>query len=73
MTHATEEKHARTEMDGMWQRFSGRAKEMWGDLTDDEMKQYEGKYDQAMGYLKEKYGQGARAFEMWWKDESEKA
>ncbi len=73
MTQTTDDTNTKMEMDGLWRQFTGKAKELWGDLTDDEMQRYEGKYDQAIGYLKEKYGQSARALEMWWKDESERA
>lgn len=47
-------------------RHQCKAKETWGDLTDDEMMQFRGKYDQAIGYLKEKYGDGAEAMQEWW-------
>jgi uncharacterized protein YjbJ (UPF0337 family) len=57
---------AHTENEGRWQQFVGKAKEMWGDLTDDEMRRFEGKYDQAIGYLKEKYGDAADTFRDRW-------
>lgn len=43
-------------MKGNWNQFKGKLKEAWGDLTDDELKQVEGKRDQLVGLLQKKYG-----------------
>lgn len=55
--------------EGTWQKFVGKAKSTWGDLTDDDMMKYEGKYDEAMGFLKEKYGSAVDRFQDWWERE----
>lgn len=41
---------------GMWKQVKGRIKESWGELTDDEIEQIEGKRDKLAGKLQEKYG-----------------
>jgi uncharacterized protein YjbJ (UPF0337 family) len=41
---------------GNWQQFVGKAKEKWGQLTDDDWKMIEGKRDQLLGKLQERYG-----------------
>jgi uncharacterized protein YjbJ (UPF0337 family) len=43
-------------LQGKWKQMKGRAKEAWGELTDDELEQVEGNYDQLVGKLQEKYG-----------------
>ncbi len=46
----------RDEIEGKWKQLKGRAKEQWGDLTDDELDQAEGRRDRMVGLLQEKYG-----------------
>jgi uncharacterized protein YjbJ (UPF0337 family) len=41
---------------GNWNKIKGKAKEIYGSITDDTLKEYEGKYDQLVGYLQEKTG-----------------
>jgi uncharacterized protein YjbJ (UPF0337 family) len=41
---------------GNWKIFKGKIKEKWGKLTDDELDQFEGKKDQIVGRIQEKYG-----------------
>lgn len=41
---------------GNWNKIKGKAKEVYGSITDDTLKEYEGKYDQLVGYLQEKTG-----------------
>lgn len=41
---------------GKWKQFRGKAKEQWGELTDDELDQIDGRRDQLVGLLQEKYG-----------------
>lgn len=41
---------------GKWRQLVGRVKEEWGDLTDDEIMEAEGKRDRMIGLLQEKYG-----------------
>lgn len=41
---------------GTWTQYKGKAKEAWGDLTDDELDQVAGKRDQMVGLVQRKYG-----------------
>ncbi len=44
------------EFEGKWKQMQGQFKEWWGKLTDDDLKQVGGKYDQMIGVIQEKYG-----------------
>lgn len=41
---------------GNWKQFSGKVREKWGDLTDDEVEQIAGRRDQLVGKIQERYG-----------------
>lgn len=41
---------------GQWKQIVGQAKQYWGDLTDDDLKQAEGGAEKLQGILQEKYG-----------------
>ena len=41
---------------GDWKQFSGKAKEQWGKLTDDDLTRIAGKRDQLEGLLQQRYG-----------------
>jgi uncharacterized protein YjbJ (UPF0337 family) len=41
---------------GDWKRFSGKIKEKWGKLTDDELTTVAGQRDQVLGLLQKRYG-----------------
>ena len=41
---------------GKWAQFSGKVKEKWGDLTDDDLTRIGGQKDQLVGKLQERYG-----------------
>ena len=45
---------------GRWHEIRGRVKQKWGDLTDDEIAQVEGKLESLAGTIQQKYG-GAKA------------
>ena len=51
-------------IEGNWKQFTGRVKEQWGKLTDDDIDVIGGKRDQLVGKIQESYGIG--------KDEAEK-
>ncbi|MCI5038941.1 MAG: CsbD family protein, partial [Donghicola eburneus] len=42
-------------VEGKWDQFKGSAKEKWGDMTDDDVTEMEGKRDKVVGKLQEKY------------------
>jgi len=41
---------------GNWNQFKGKVKEQWGKLTDDDLARIEGKRDQLLGCVQERYG-----------------
>jgi uncharacterized protein YjbJ (UPF0337 family) len=41
---------------GNWKQFTGSVRQRWGELTDDEVAQVEGKREQLAGKIQEKYG-----------------
>jgi len=43
---------------GNWKQFKGKIKEKWGDLTDDDITVVEGKREQLLGKIQERYGYG---------------
>lgn len=44
------------QIEGTWKQYMGKAKETWGDLTDDEFDRVAGKRDQMVGLVQKKYG-----------------
>jgi uncharacterized protein YjbJ (UPF0337 family) len=44
------------EASGNWKQFKGKMKDKWGKLTDDDMQVIEGKRDQLVGKIQERYG-----------------
>ncbi|MBS0882160.1 CsbD family protein [Pantoea sp. JGM49] len=44
------------EASGNWKQFKGKMKEKWGKLTDDDMTVIEGKREQLVGKIQERYG-----------------
>ena len=44
------------QLKGNWKQLVGKAKEKWGQLTDDDWKIVEGKRDQLVGKVQERYG-----------------
>ena len=41
---------------GNWKQFTGKVKEQWGKLTDDDLTVIDGKRDQLIGRVQERYG-----------------
>jgi uncharacterized protein YjbJ (UPF0337 family) len=41
---------------GDWKQFTGKVKEQWGKLTDDDLTYVSGKRDQLVGRIQERYG-----------------
>jgi len=44
------------QLEGKWKQYSGKAKEKWGKLTDDDLQMIRGKRDQLIGKVQERYG-----------------
>jgi uncharacterized protein YjbJ (UPF0337 family) len=43
---------------GNWKQITGRVKQQWGKLTDDDLTMIDGKRDQLLGRIQERYGIG---------------
>lgn len=43
-------------IEGNWKQFTGKVKEQWGKLTDDEIAQINGNREQLEGRIQERYG-----------------
>ena len=43
-------------LEGQWKQIKGRVKQQWGRLTDDELDQMSGSYDELAGIIQERYG-----------------
>lgn len=43
-------------LEGQWKQIKGKVKQQWGRLTDDELEQMSGTYDELAGLIQERYG-----------------
>ena len=43
-------------IEGNWKQFSGKVKEKWGQLTDDDLSKINGRRDQLEGIIQQRYG-----------------
>ena len=43
-------------VEGNWKQVKGKVKEQWGKLTDDDLDKIEGRSDQMIGLLQQRYG-----------------
>ena len=43
-------------IEGNWKQFTGKVKEKWGDLTDDDLARVNGNREQLEGVLQQRYG-----------------
>ena len=48
---------------GNWKQLKGKAQAKWGDITDDEWHSAEGRREQLVGLVQEKYGHAKEAAE----------
>lgn len=46
-----------TKWEGRWDQLKGKAKQTWGELTDDDMDVAEGNFDEFVGRIKERTGE----------------
>jgi len=44
------------QMEGKWKQYSGKVKEKWGKLTDDDLTQINGSQEKLEGIIQERYG-----------------
>lgn len=48
---------------GKWNEYKGKVQEKWGDLTDDDLDRVEGRRDQLVGAIQQRYGRSRQAAE----------
>ncbi|HWL50706.1 MAG TPA: CsbD family protein [Acidimicrobiia bacterium] len=48
-----------TKWEGRWDQLKGKARQAWGELTDDDLDVAEGNYEELVGRIKEKTGETA--------------
>lgn len=53
----------RDEIKGKFKQLQGKAKNIWGELTDDDFKKAEGNRDKLVGIIQERYGESKEAIE----------
>jgi len=53
----------RQKWEGRWDQLKGRAKQLWGTLTDDDWKHAEGSYDRLVGRIQERTGEAREEIE----------
>lgn len=46
------------QIEGNWKKLTGKVKEKWGQLTDDDITAVDGKREQLEGKIQERYGYG---------------
>lgn len=46
-----------TKWEGRWEQLKGKARQVWGDLTDDDLDVAEGNYEEMVGRIKERTGE----------------
>jgi uncharacterized protein YjbJ (UPF0337 family) len=49
--------------EGRWDQLKGRVRELWGELTNDELDRAQGDYEQVIGLIKERTGQAREDIE----------
>jgi uncharacterized protein YjbJ (UPF0337 family) len=42
-------------LEAKWKQLRGKVKQKWGDLTDDDLDRIEGRYEELVGLVQEKY------------------
>lgn len=52
-----------TKWEGRWDQLKGKAKQTWGDLTDDDLDVAEGNYQELIGKIKERTGESQEQIE----------
>ncbi|ADO71680.1 CsbD family protein [Stigmatella aurantiaca] len=44
------------QVNGVWEQFRGKAKQVWGELTDDDFMKAEGSTDRLYGIIQQRFG-----------------
>ncbi len=50
-----------TKWEGRWDQLKGKARQAWGNLTDDDLDVAQGNYEELVGRIKEKTGESEEA------------
>ena len=50
-----------SELEGNWAQFKGKVKAKWGKLTDDDLDRIEGRREELIGRIQERYGKSRDA------------
>lgn len=61
------------QISGSWKQVKGKVKQRWGQLTDDELQEVEGNYEQLIGLIQQKTGEARQHIESVLSDFSEQA
>ena len=56
---------------GKWNQLKGKAKQQWGNLTDDDLTYVEGKQDELYGKMQEKTGKSKDEIKSWFDKQME--
>jgi uncharacterized protein YjbJ (UPF0337 family) len=54
---------AQTQIEGGWTELKGKVKEAWGQINDDELREFEGNVDQLVGLIQRKTGEAQKEIE----------
>ncbi|VBB46470.1 CsbD-like protein [uncultured Paludibacter sp.] len=57
---------------GVWEQLKGKAKQEWGELTDDDLKYEEGREDEMFGKLQSKLGKTKDEIANWFEKQMDK-
>lgn len=62
-TTTTTDYSERLRVEGAWEKFKGKARAAWGDLTDQELEMARGNWEQFVGTVKMKSGESLESIE----------
>jgi len=54
---------SRLKWEGRWDQLKGRVKELWGQISDDDLAEAEGNYERVIGLIEERTGEQREAIE----------
>jgi uncharacterized protein YjbJ (UPF0337 family) len=64
------------QLEGNWKQLKGRAKEKWGELTDDDLDQIQGRQQVLVGKIQERYGRdretASKEVESWMNEQDDR-
>lgn len=60
MSESTYTSPTMQQIEGNWTQFKGKLREIWGDLTDDELEESRGQVDRIVGAIEERTGENRK-------------